>query len=127
MPGFIYGLSNTARQIYHAEVSGSRQSLPEPITIIECPSLVFEGHEVKLNRAFSIKDLPDGYHIRYQGQLVANIPSASGYFDTVPMPRTPATPLSTNKAQYWLDRSGCNTCHQRSSNEIGPSYEAIAI
>ncbi|WP_143473357.1 c-type cytochrome [Flavilitoribacter nigricans] len=45
--------------------------------------------------------------------------------DLPPAP-PPARAVSTNNSQYWLERSGCNTCHHETEKEIGPSYEAIA-
>ena len=44
----------------------------------------------------------------------------------LPPGTAPAKTISTNTSQYWLERSGCNTCHHETEKEIGPSYEAIA-
>lgn len=44
----------------------------------------------------------------------------------IPAVSPPKSNASSNNSQYWLERSGCNTCHDQTEKEIGPSYEAIA-
>ncbi len=38
----------------------------------------------------------------------------------------PFSPALGSGGQYWLDRSGCNTCHELNQNTTGPAYSKIA-
>ncbi|MEM7371084.1 MAG: cytochrome C [Bacteroidota bacterium] len=45
-----------------------------------------------------------------------------------PLPPQQAAPrqLTGNRGKYWMDRSGCNTCHELEEQTIGPGYRQIA-
>ena len=49
-----------------------------------------------------------------------------GIFPAFHFQPEPAEISSDNGAQYWLDKSGCSTCHAVQKKMIGPSYVAIA-
>ncbi|MCL4124593.1 UNVERIFIED_CONTAM: hypothetical protein GTU68_025847 [Idotea baltica] len=42
------------------------------------------------------------------------------------VPQKPEAHISDSGEQYWVERSGCATCHDPTESTVGPSYEAIA-
>ncbi len=46
--------------------------------------------------------------------------------EEVPTPPPPNKEVTASTGPLWLDRSGCNTCHNMDEPTIGPSYRQIA-
>lgn len=84
-------------------------------------SLIFQ-------RIIQTKGIPEKAQLFYQGfPLKANSETLIEQgFSTRPTPPPPIRSTTSNNSQYWLDRSGCNTCHRMEEQAIGPSYQAIA-
>lgn len=79
-------------------------------------------------RQFALQDPSSGQQIYRNDQLITaaaplTIREAADDFSAV---SPPDRSVSTNNSQYWLERSGCNTCHHETHKEVGPSYTAIA-
>lgn len=86
------------------------------------------NNKVALYRDIYVEGLPAGAQLFYQGfSLRANNKTRlEQLFEAIPTPIPSARLASANSSQYWLDRSGCNTCHRTDQQTIGPSYRAIA-
>ncbi len=95
------------------------------ITIFEQPE--WSGDH-GFSQFFSVEGLPDGVVIHY-GDYVLDSNDDFEFvrnFDPIEQPERPVANLSANGSRYWLDRSGCNTCHELEEHTVGPSYRAIA-
>lgn len=86
------------------------------------------NNQVTLYRDIYTEGVPTGYQLYYQGfSLKTNAKTRiEQAFEALSTPTPPARLASSNSSQYWLDRSGCNTCHRVEEQTIGPSYRAIA-
>ncbi len=98
----------------------------QKIIVEERPVLVIEGDSLYFERNFKIKNLPREANIRVSGDLIKNGAKILEVFDLTEPPERPRELNSDNGALYWLDRSGCNTCHQLFEKNVGPSYQEIA-
>lgn len=59
------------------------------------------------------------HHLPDTQRLVQSLPSLP--------PQQPAPRQVTgNRGKYWMDKSGCNTCHELEEQTIGPGYRQIA-
>ena len=107
------------------------------VKLAEYPKLDYIDGELFYEREFRIIENKDNVNILLNGIALApfDLPyplrKGEGHllkmeFDTLSSTPQPAASVSTNSSQYWLDRSGCNTCHYQSKKMIGPSYETIA-
>lgn len=89
---------------------------------------VHDTDSIIFQRIMHTQGVPKGTQLTYQGfPLTANGPTLIEQgFRALPTPPPPTRLTSSNNSQYWLDRSGCNTCHRMAEKTIGPSYQAIA-
>lgn len=101
------------------------------LTVEETPvfrEITNPASAISFERRFKIMDA-DPSQVAYWGdqpirkskEITVTLATAS--ILSVPSPQVV---VSTNSSQYWLERSGCNTCHDQTEKEIGPSYESIA-
>ncbi len=105
---------------YEVIVGDQRVAVEErPLLFIREDSLCFE-------RRFRIKNAVRNAEIRIQGVAITNRSEIRKSFPLVEPPVKPQEISSENGAQYWLDRSGCTTCHQPLERNVGPSYQEIA-
>lgn len=80
-------------------------------------------------REFEVTGLGSGVKLRLEDEFVI---TGNGHFvfeknwpqlsDQQPVARE----IVGHNGEYWLDRSGCNTCHQKDAKMIGPAYKQIA-
>lgn len=79
-------------------------------------------------RRFSVGDASSGVTVYREDQALeaGKMLSIQQAGANLPAAAPPAKAVSTNNNQYWLERSGCNTCHNETEKEVGPSYTAIA-
>ena len=96
------------------------------ISIQEKPSLVEQGDSMSLLRTYDITGLPKELTLSAGGQTVVDESSVKTSYFMTSIPERPDEITSDNGAQYWLDKSGCTTCHYRQDKMIGPSYVDIA-
>ncbi|MDA0197037.1 MAG: cytochrome C, partial [Bacteroidetes bacterium] len=100
------------------------------VTIYEQPEfLPLDGDRVGFQRIFRTEDVPDNLVIWNGGlQLPQNGEETFvNYFEPFPEIITrPVRHVSGSGTQNWLDRSGCNTCHEVDERTIGPAYREIA-
>jgi len=101
----------------------------QEIFITERPDYRSYGEDsLGFQRIITVQGIPKGAKLYYQGfPLKANGETVIEQgFAAIPTPSSPPRQASSNNSQYWLDRSGCNTCHRMEEQTIGPSYQAIA-
>lgn len=103
-------------------------SWPAPITIYETPHFLLVDDQPSFQRVFSCSGLGDKQLLRIGDQTleVGKPVILQEDFDPLPAASPPPQAVSNNNNQYWLDRSGCTTCHHRTESNVGPSLEAIA-
>jgi cytochrome c len=117
---------NDGQPIFKYELQNSST---EPIYIYEAPLVKLKKNgNVTFERNFKTENLPDEI-VLFNGDI--KMPhngtfNANTEYLQLPILVKPPGMASTSGAQYWLDRSGCNTCHHQTQNTIGPSYHAIA-
>lgn len=83
---------------------------------------------VMFTRTFRVEGAPPDLTLSYEGQPLrpSGATMLTAAFDRLPDMPAPARRFSDNKAMLWLDRSGCNTCHQLEEKTTGPAYRQIA-
>ncbi len=94
-------------------------------TIHEKPRLYTQGDSMVWERHF---DFPQNSAVHIDAgrkKISAQIPLKLVYA-RLPVPLPPMEITSEDGAQYWLDRSGCNTCHEVFEKGVGPAYVDIA-
>lgn len=81
-----------------------------------------------LLRRFETNDLPPETTVEIGAKPLASNGETLLRLDFEPLaaPAPPGRAASANSSQYWLDRSGCNTCHAMEKPTIGPAYRQIA-
>lgn len=107
----------------------------DDIFVTEYPEISIKADGVpQLERGFAIPNLPkgdtlylydactqiklDGQKVYLQKELVPTLPSK--------FPKSSPEYKLSNRGRYWLEKSGCNTCHEEEIKTIGPGYQAIA-
>ncbi len=101
----------------------------EPIRIDE--SLAFrqgEDGSSLLERTYRLSPLPENLVVTADGhKLNPGEPTVIRHIlPAVPPPEPPRREADASYGLLWLDRSGCNTCHEHDEATIGPSYLQIA-
>lgn len=99
------------------------------IKIQERPEFILnEQNEAVFLQQFRVTKIPNDYSLFYgklqlQGNQASEIKRRFPLFEElIPDQRK----VFTDGSQNWLDRSGCNTCHEMDAKTIGPSYKEIA-
>ena len=97
----------------------------EELTVYERPEWVDEHI---FEQTFTVEEIPGNVELRYRGLVLktGQTSKLENRFDPVPLPRKPSLHLAAHGSRYWLDRSGCNTCHEENEKTIGPGYRQIA-
>nr|MBX2871216.1 c-type cytochrome [Saprospiraceae bacterium] len=101
----------------------------ENIIITEQPDWRTHNEDsIIFQRIITTQGVPSQAKLYYQGFLLKDMDKTviEQGFSRIPTPPRPPRQASSNNSQYWLDRSGCNTCHRMEEQTIGPSYQAIA-
>lgn len=106
--------------------------LGDTVFVTERPEFVRRGTEVGLERNFRIKPNKQGIVLEQKSQF-GSFTLPEGSFERTNMHQEVGVIKKPSKnGQYdhlgriWLDRSGCNTCHEMEEQTIGPSYKQIA-
>ncbi len=100
----------------------------QTIQVYEQPELVVNDDEILFIRVFRTSGMGDEIEI-INGDLSLprdGIQAFEERFDRIEHLEKPERFVSGSGSQYWLDRNGCNTCHEVSQKTIGPSYKQIA-
>ncbi|MEZ4829858.1 MAG: hypothetical protein R3C61_26790 [Bacteroidia bacterium] len=98
----------------------------------EQPEFEKTADAVALIRTFKLNHAAQGMQLRvYNGNDYIHLPAESAISVTHSFPPLPHQQPKTQAiighiGQYWLDRSGCNTCHREEETTIGPGYREIA-
>ncbi|MDX2245271.1 MAG: cytochrome C [Bacteroidia bacterium] len=98
----------------------------------EQPEFEKKTDSVAFIRTFKLNNPANGIQIRvYDGKdyisLSAQSPVSIRYsFPPLPHQTKPERSIVGHVGEYWLDRSGCNTCHREEETTIGPGYREIA-
>ena len=95
------------------------------ISVFEQPDVVFsKSGKVSFTQEFRLENVPPDVLIFYGDQeLPAKIQAE---FDILPDQPAPERLFTDNQALLWLDKSGCNTCHEADEKTVGPGYRQIA-
>lgn len=107
---------------FHYEIYLGDKILP----VSEIPRIYGQADSIYFRREYSFRDIPGGTKIMVDGRQAEHHMILSEGFPRSGMPQRPDEITSGNGAQYWLDRAGCNTCHQMHEPNIGPAYMQIA-
>ena len=114
--------------LYHFPLSKGNR-----ISIEESPDYVYRGREMHgYVQRFTIRGLPSATRLRYvRGDRKLMIDKNGQYsctqtFNGLP-PQAPSPRQNkASRGKLWMDRSGCNTCHEVEEQTIGPGYRQIA-
>ena len=105
------------------------ESSDKAVSIIERPQFLEAAGIPYLTRTVEVQELMGNLILYYAGQEIIHeekhivkryVTAVISHLQSL------VQPVSTNASQYWLERTGCSTCHAQSEKTIGPSYEAIA-
>lgn len=97
------------------------------LVIEETPRFREINGSTSFERQFSLPDAANVRVYRNDELIAADEPLIIKQAqDTIAAVPPPDRTVSTNNNQYWLERSGCNTCHHENRKEVGPSYIDIA-
>jgi cytochrome c len=110
---------------FRYEISGGQE---EPITIYEKPAFLLVNDQPSYRREFRCTNLGEQQVLYLGDQMLKNEQTTTVLlpFEHLPPASPPELAVSSDNSQYWLDRSGCSTCHDEHERKVGPSYEAIA-
>lgn len=97
----------------------------QTIAIQESPRVLRLGDSVRFERRFTM-DINDPISVKAGTLPLTSSSVLSQTFFIQPAPPPPPVITSDDGAQYWLDRSGCNTCHEINEKSVGPAYTDIA-
>lgn len=107
----------------------------DTLQITETPIWQVKGETAYLKRIFTTQNIPaqTEVQLRSLGEDLQLAPqgatSHTHTFDLLPRPAPPKTfnpGQLGSRGRYWLDKSGCNTCHEPDIHTIGPGYQQIA-
>lgn len=100
--------------------------------IEEQPEFANKGDSVSLVRTFTVHTLQEGKSVKVSdGRKMITLHTAKPTrivhtFVSLPHQQPKTQAIIGHIGQYWLDRSGCNTCHREEETTIGPGYREIA-
>ncbi len=98
-----------------------------PISIKEKPILHIANGLFNFNRQFQVSGLSGNDQLSLSGvSVVSGTQIISSEFQLLPFQPSQPFEVSGHGSRYWLDRSGCGTCHEMDHRVIGPSYLEIA-
>jgi cytochrome c len=117
-----YDILDDHQLLFHYDIKQN----DDIISISELPRLFEIDDSVIYSREFTVKGLHKNLAILADNNPVSNGSVYRKSFQRMAPPARPVEVTSENGAQYWLDRSGCTTCHQLAEKNIGPSYQEIA-
>jgi len=104
----------------------------DTVQVSERPELVREGSKIGLNRNFSIKPNKPGLSLFQKsnsGEITLQVESVyqpEMYEEVGKISKPVKNGQYDHLGKFWLDRSGCNTCHEMDLKTIGPSYLQIS-
>ncbi|NND31833.1 MAG: cytochrome C [Saprospiraceae bacterium] len=96
------------------------------IEVTESPVLYQRGDSILWQRSYRVSGLQGNMQLLAAGHPISNNTDITHSYAITPFPKRPEEITSGNGAQYWLDKSGCSTCHTALEKMIGPSYVEIA-
>jgi len=96
------------------------------MAVTEVPRVLVGVDSVTLRRSFDVKNLPDDMEVTYAGRDISRGLVLEETYALTEVPEKPDPHISESGEQYWVERSGCATCHDPTEMTVGPSYEAIA-
>ena len=110
---------------FHYQISTPKGQV---ITIFEQPDILLKENDLLFTRSFQTKNVPKDVEIFYRDHALQNNTTTAiqQQFKNTITPRRPAPNTSDPVSLYWLDRNGCNTCHEIDEQTVGPSYQQIA-
>lgn len=101
----------------------------QTLTVYEQPEFFPENKgEVAYLRTFRTENVPAGSTL-YYGETALKSNARTDIrltFDPVPTSEAPDPSATSSRGRYWLDKSGCNTCHEVEATTVGPGYRQIA-
>lgn len=102
----------------------------DTITVTETPELyLIENNKIVFERIlnFTSKNQREaGLLWNNEPVVLARPLVVRDTFEWGSKPEKPERFISASRGQYWLDRSGCNTCHEEDYKTVGPAYRQIA-
>ena len=106
----------------------------ELVEIYEEPTIELKDNSIQLTRKFLTTNVPNGFSLYCEGiKLQSGIYTVwSKIFNKSSIPDKPEYTEAIGSsgwvppAKLWLNRSGCNTCHNFEEDRIGPSYKNVA-
>ena len=97
------------------------------IRVEEQPKLEISNGSFLLERHFSLQNLTASEELYHQDQKMnPGKNRVQQLFDLWSEPPAQDFQISGHGSRYWLDRSGCGTCHEMDKAMVGPSYQQIA-
>lgn len=103
------------------------ESPEQTISLEESPSLVVVNEQLRLVQEIEWTSNASSTTLFYAGKA---LPRRNTKLITevsmVEMPKKPSITASGNTGKFWIEKSGCPTCHYQDEKMIGPSYQDIA-
>ena len=99
------------------------------ILITESPEVTTKPDgKVVFTRTYSTKSIPDGTTVAHQElELPFNASETfTQEFDPVEVAPFSRQSVTGSRGRFWLERTGCDTCHEYDQKTIGPGYHQIA-
>ena len=86
-----------------------------------------------LERVFAASSIPDNATVSLRSRDTTVILNADGpsrwamYFDPLPPQSPPPLPEAfDHRGRYWMEKSGCFTCHELDEYTVGPPFRQVA-
>jgi cytochrome c len=103
--------------------------LGEKIRVSEQPDMLQKSKsKIVFHRHIQSSGIPEGTTLYYRNTPLQNnrLTKIEQVFAPIPSVNPPSKPSDSSQGKYWLDRSGCNTCHEEEEKTIGPGLRQIA-
>lgn len=103
------------------------ESPQQTISLEESPQLVVVNEQLHLVRRIYWTSNTSSSRLFYSGEdLTMKNSRLVTEVAPVEMPEKPSINTSGNVGKFWIEKSGCPTCHYEDEKMIGPSYQEIA-
>lgn len=103
------------------------ESPQQTISLEESPQLEVVNEQLRLVRQIDWTSNTSSTRLFYSGEdLTMKNSRLVTAVAPVEMPEKPSINTSGNVGKFWIEKSGCPTCHYEDEKMIGPSYQEIA-
>ncbi len=103
------------------------ESAQQTVSLQESPHLLMVNDQLQLVREIEWTSNASSPKLFYEGELLKKSKSkVVSEFMAAETPEKPSIKATANIGKFWIEKSGCPTCHYENEKMIGPSYQEIA-